>query len=79
MQHLFQKQLSKQYVGAYRKLCRGVGVSFEALLVDEPNRTAEEHSLEGRGIEKAVVHCVDISRFHKANRDFQTPRSALLL
>jgi len=47
MQHLFQKQLSKHSVGAYRELCRGVGVSFEAVLVDEPSKIAEGQSLEG--------------------------------
>lgn len=30
--HLFRKQLSKHSIGAYRELCRGVGVSFEAVL-----------------------------------------------
>ena len=30
-EHLFNKQLSKHSVGAYVELCRGVGVSFEAV------------------------------------------------
>lgn len=30
-EHLFKKQLSKHSVGAYRTLCREVGVSFEAV------------------------------------------------
>lgn len=30
--HLFRKQLSKHTIGAYRELCREVGISFEAAL-----------------------------------------------
>jgi hypothetical protein len=30
-EHLFTKQLSKHSTGAYTELCRGVGVSFEAI------------------------------------------------
>lgn len=30
-QHLFRKHLSKHSIGAYRELCRDVGVSFEAV------------------------------------------------
>jgi len=33
--HLFKKQLSKHSIGAYKELCRGVGVSFEAVAVTE--------------------------------------------
>ena len=35
--HLFKKQLSKHSIGAYRALCREVGVSFEAVLTTRPN------------------------------------------
>lgn len=59
MQHLFQKQLSKHSVGAYRELCRGVDVSFEAVLVDEPSKIAEGQSLEGGENAKVGVPCVD--------------------
>ena len=40
-QHLFEKHLSKHSIGAYRELCRGIGVSFEAVLVPESNNAAE--------------------------------------
>lgn len=30
-QHLFRKHLSKHSIGAYRELCREIGVSFEAV------------------------------------------------
>ena len=33
--YLFSKQLSKHSIGAYTELCRGVGVSFEAVVVSE--------------------------------------------
>lgn len=39
-QHLFKKQLSKHSVGAYRALCREVGVSFEAVPTTRPNPDA---------------------------------------
>ena len=38
--HLFKKQLSKHSIGAYRALCREVGVSFEAVLTTRPNPDA---------------------------------------
>ena len=41
--YLFKKQLSKLSIGAYRELCRGVGISFEAIA----RATAESQSLEG--------------------------------
>ena len=47
--HLFKKQLSKHSIGAYRALCRKVGVSFEAVLttqsrLDLKNKSDEECS-----------------------------------
>ena len=35
--HLFKKQLSKHSIGAYRALCREVGVSFEAIPTTRPS------------------------------------------
>jgi hypothetical protein len=48
-EHLFKKHLSKHSIGAYRELCRGVGVSFEAVLAPESSNTAEQKLLKGRG------------------------------
>ena len=39
-QHLFKKQLSKHSIGAYRELCREVGVSFEAVSTTSSNANA---------------------------------------
>lgn len=44
--HLFKKQLSKHSIGAYRELCRGVGVSFEAVAVEKPRPRASSESDE---------------------------------
>ena len=45
-QHLFDKHLSKHSVGAYRELCREVGISFEAVPLSTLNSNAnsEENS-----------------------------------
>ena len=43
--HLFRKQLSKHSIGAYRELCRGVGVSFEAV-TRTPSRSDASKQLE---------------------------------
>lgn len=48
-EHLFKKHLSKHSIGAYIELCRGVGVSFKAVLAPESSNTAEQKLLEGRG------------------------------
>ena len=40
-QHLFMKHLSKHSIGTYRELCRGVGVSFEAILSHNSSNAAE--------------------------------------
>ncbi|KAI9767656.1 MAG: hypothetical protein M1840_005527 [Geoglossum simile] len=41
--HLFEKHLSKHSIGAYMELCRGVGISFEAVLaVGSSQRKPEE-------------------------------------
>ena len=45
-QHLFKKQLSKHSIGAYRKLCREVGVSFEAVPTTQPDAIARSKSDE---------------------------------
>ena len=42
--YLFKKQLSKHSTGAYRELCRGVGVSFEAVAVENPRPGASIES-----------------------------------
>ena len=47
-EHLFKKHLSKHSIGAYRELCRGVGVSFEAVLAPELSNAAEWTMVEGR-------------------------------
>lgn len=39
-EYLFKNYLSKRFIGAYRELCRGVGVSFEVVPV--PNSNAME-------------------------------------
>jgi hypothetical protein len=39
-QHLFEKHLSKHSVGAYVELCRGVGISFEAVPALAPTTDA---------------------------------------
>ncbi len=41
-EHLFEKHLSKHSIGAYRELCRGVGVSFEAVLALGSSTGAEK-------------------------------------
>ena len=48
-EYLFKKHLSKHSIGAYRELCRGVGLSFEAVLVPESSNAAEWELLKGRG------------------------------
>ena len=45
-EHLFKKHLSKHSIGAYRELCREVGVSFEAVLAPESSSAAEGKVLE---------------------------------
>ena len=50
-QYLFSKQLSKHSIGAYMELCRGVGVSFEAL-PDSESGKASTAAAQG---ERAVV------------------------
>ena len=47
-QYLFKKHLSKHSIGAYRELCREVGVSFEAVLAPESSNAAEGKLLEER-------------------------------
>ncbi|KAL9125042.1 MAG: hypothetical protein Q9217_005703 [Psora testacea] len=45
-QHLFKKQLSKHSIGAYRELCREVGVSFEAVPTTQLDAIARSKSDE---------------------------------
>ena len=40
-EHLFTKNLSKHSIGAYRELCRGVGVSFETVLAPGSSNIAK--------------------------------------
>ena len=47
-QYLFMKHLSKHSVGAYKELCQGVGISFEAVLAPESSDAAEGKLLEER-------------------------------
>ena len=47
-QYLFKKHLSKHSIGAYRELCREVGISFEAALKPQPSTAAEGGLLEER-------------------------------
>ena len=49
-EHLFKKHLSKHSIGAYRELCRGVGVSFEAVLAPGSSNTTEQKLLKERGV-----------------------------
>ena len=46
--HLFKKQLSKQFVNAYRELCRGIWVSCEAALVTESRTDDSRKQMEGK-------------------------------
>ena len=57
-QHLFRKNLSKHSIGAYRELCRGVGVSFEASLVNESSKAAEERLSKERPGAIVCVSCI---------------------
>jgi len=43
-QYLFRKHLSKHSVGAYRELCREVGVSFEAVLAAASDHSSKEET-----------------------------------
>lgn len=55
-EHLFKKHLSKHSIGAYRELCRGVGVSFEAVLAPESSNAGEIKPLtERRGVKVGVI------------------------
>ncbi len=45
-EHLFRKHLSKHSIGAYRELCREVGILFEAVLAPESSSAAEGKVLE---------------------------------
>jgi len=47
-QYLFTKHLSKHSIGAYKELCQGVGVSFEAVLASESSNIVEGKLLEQR-------------------------------
>ena len=40
-QYLFQKHISKHSIGAYCELCRGIGVSFEAVRPSEKRQLEE--------------------------------------
>ncbi len=46
--HLFKKQLSKHTIGAYKEMCREVGVSFEAALAPESSTFTGREPNEGR-------------------------------
>lgn len=46
--HLFKKQLSKHTIGAYRELCREVGISFEAALAPESSSSTGRVPNRGR-------------------------------
>jgi len=46
--YLFKKHLSKHSIGASRDLCRGVGVSFEAVPAPELSNATERKVLEER-------------------------------
>ena len=55
-EHLFKRNLSKHSIGAYRELCRGVGVSFEAILAPASSNVAERKvSEERRGAKVCVL------------------------
>ncbi len=55
-EHLFKKHLSKHSIGAYRELCRGVGVSFDAVLAPESSNAGEMKPLtERRGVKVGVT------------------------
>jgi len=54
-QHLFKKHISKHSIGAYRELCRGVGVSFEAILSHDSSNAAGRKSLEERSEARVCV------------------------
>ena len=60
-EHLFKKQLSKHSIGAYMELCRGVGVSFQAVVACLPR---ESQSLEQESVEKEVSSSVTSERNH---------------
>jgi len=45
-QYLFTKHLSKHSIGAYKELCQGVGVSFEAVLASESSNIVEGKLLD---------------------------------
>ena len=47
-EHLFKRNLSKHSIGAYRELCRGVGVSFEAILAPASSNAVERKASEER-------------------------------
>lgn len=44
--YLFEKHLSKHSIGAYRELCREVGISFEAVSTPQASYAAEGELLE---------------------------------
>ena len=46
--HLFKRQLSKHIIGAYKELCREVGVSFEAALAPDLSTFTGREPNEGR-------------------------------
>lgn len=46
--HLFRKQLSKHTIGAYKELCREVGISFEAALAPESSTFTGREPNAGR-------------------------------
>ena len=55
-EHLFKRNLSKHSIGAYRELCRGVGVSFKAILTPASSNAAERKvSEERRGARVCVL------------------------
>jgi len=46
--YLFNKQMSKHSVGAYRELCREVGVSFEAVLTPTSDHVVQEEEASAK-------------------------------
>lgn len=68
-EHLFRKHLSKHSIGAYRELCRGVGVSFEAVPVSVSDAIESKVIEERRGAKVYVIlnSCLIMTNERKEN------------
>ena len=75
-EHLFKKNLSKHSIGAYRELCRGVGVSFEAILAPESSNAVERKALEERRGAGVCVLFNLLAATNGKNRISLAPKSA---